>query len=425
MYLTSLDLANRALLHYGEAFIVNIDEDSKANDKLSFTYDKLRRAELRRNVWKFAIRKCPMRALETTTMLLDPVEWDAAAVYTLGSIIKDENGFFWRSMIPENLNNDPLTSAGAWEAYFGPAVVHEYDDSQSYLAGELVYKAVGTGGYVVFVSLESDNEDDPADYVNNAAYSATVTYHQGQVSYSGGFMWRSLIELNTGNTPAEAPTAHDMTATYSTGQQVTATDGFIYTSAINGNIGFNPVGDDGSHWTATGSPAAWTKVPTIYGSSTKWLPVFASIRSLGLIWPIGAGPLSNSSNRNVYRLPAGHLRYADQNPKAGSVSSLGGPTGKSYKDWEFEGDYIITTQQAFVYRFVADITDVTKMDDMFCEGLSARMAFETCEAITQSGSKKRDIGAAYTKFMNEARVVNAIELGPVEPDEDDYISCRQ
>ncbi len=64
------------------------------------------------------------------------------------------------------------------------------------------------------------------------------------------------------------------------------------------------------------------------------------------------------------------------------------------------------------------------MDDMFCEGLAARMALETCEQITQSNEKKKDAAAVYKYFMTEARLVNAIEAGSVETPEDDYLTCR-
>ena len=75
-------------------------------------------------------------------------------------------------------------------------------------------------------------------------------------------------------------------------------------------------------------------------------------------------------------------------------------------------------------RFVADTIDVTTFDDMFCEGLAARIAESVCQILTQSDAKLRTIAGEYQKFMGEARTVNAIETGPVEPPIDDFISCR-
>lgn len=422
-FLDSLDIANRACQHIGCPRIDNPDEDSKPNSEISFVYDKLRRAELRRNAWRFSIRSVALRAVDTTTMILDPREWDATVTYFFGSIVKDTNGLLWQSNIAENFNNDPVKTQ-AWDRYFGPMTVSPWVTGTSFFAGELVYKAAGNpGGFVIFMSLTSENEDDPAVAT---AYDALKTYNKGEVISYGGFMWRSVIELNTGISPAEAPLDFDPDTTYSTGQTVVASDGYIYSSVGNGNQGNDPTSDGGVNWTNTTVPKAWTKVPTLYTSSTKWLPIFSGMTNLLFTFPIGAGPISQTTTRNVYRLPAGYIRRANQSPKQGSYSPLGAPAYAGYLDWEFEGDYVITGDIGpIVFKFVADVTEVTKMDDMFCEGLGARIGFETCEAISQSSSKKSDIAAAYQKFMTEARMVNAIETGPEEPPEDDWITCRR
>jgi hypothetical protein len=70
------------------------------------------------------------------------------------------------------------------------------------------------------------------------------------------------------------------------------------------------------------------------------------------------------------------------------------------------------------------VTNVQAFDDMFCEGLAARMGYEGCEDITQSTEKKQLCAQEYARFMGDARVVNAIETGATEPPEDDYIVCR-
>jgi hypothetical protein len=64
------------------------------------------------------------------------------------------------------------------------------------------------------------------------------------------------------------------------------------------------------------------------------------------------------------------------------------------------------------------------MDDMFCEGLGARIGLAVCEPLTQSTAKTNTIAQEYQKFMSEARAVNGIETGAVEPPLDDYIACR-
>jgi hypothetical protein len=64
------------------------------------------------------------------------------------------------------------------------------------------------------------------------------------------------------------------------------------------------------------------------------------------------------------------------------------------------------------------------MDPMFCEGLGARIGLEICEPLTQSDSKLGTISQIYKTFMSDARNVNGIETGSVEPPLDDYITCR-
>lgn len=424
-FLDSLDIGNRALRHCGEDFIASVTEDSKRNQEVSFAYDKVRRAELRRNVWRFAIRKAVLRPVDTNTMIVKPSAYNSAAIYLPGAVVKDTNGLLWVSIIPDNQNNTPGDNNDAWDMYFGPLTVEPYDTTgtTAYYAGELVY-APGAlaGSFAVYMSLQSANSDVP---YTATAYDATVTYHRGMVVSYSGSQWRSLIEVNLGVTPADGPADFDITATYAATNTVTGSDNFIYSSVGSGNVGNDPVTDGGIHWTNTNVANAWSRSPTVATSSIKWRVIAADIENLVFNYPIGTGPSSQSETRNVYRLPAGYLREAPQDPKAGSTSYLGAPSGLMYKDWNFEGDYIVSRDvYPIIFRFGADVTKVTEMDDLFCEGLACRIAIAICEALTQSGSKLQTIASAYKLFMGEARLVNAIEEGPVEPEEDDWITCR-
>lgn len=421
-FLDSLDIANRSLQLIGASQIGDINEDSKNNTETAFAYDKVRRAELRRNVWRFAIRKAVLRAIDDTTMILVPSLYDATKTYLPGSIVADANGQAWISMEPDNVNNTP-GDTDVWDMYFGPLAVSLYDSGTTYFAGEIVYKP-GTvaGSYAVFLSLQSANADTP-DVAT--VYDPTVTYNRDDVVSYSGSQWRSLIEVNLGITPADGPLAFDIGATYSIGQTVTASDNFIYSSVGNGNIGNDPTTDGGVHWTNTAVANAWSRSPVIGVSSIKWRVLAATIKNLSFSYPIGSGPCSQTTTRNVFRLPCGYLREAPQDPKAGSNSYLGAPTGLAYNDWLFEGDYLVSSETGvIVFRFVADVTDVSAMDDMFCEGLACRIATAICETITQSGAKLQTIASSYKLFMGEARTVNAIEEGSEEPPIDDYLACR-
>lgn len=423
MFIDSLDIANRGCQHLGVTRIANSTEDSVQNAEMSFAYDKLRRAELRRNTWRFATKKAVLRPIDTTTFLLQPSQWLGGIQYLPGSVVADSNGQLWVSNQANNVGNDP-NSTDVWDCYFGLMTVDAYDTTggTAYYAGDLVYIQNGDSSYNIYLSLQNSNTEVP-----NVAdvWSATATYSQDQtVSYSG-LQWRSLIALNTNNIPAAGPANWSAAQDYSYGSEVTGIDGFIYSCNLNGTTGVNPVTDDGTFWFNRGTPNAWTALPALPVSSSIWVPLYASLISFNFVYPIGVGPVSQAMTKNIFRLPAGFLRQAPQDPKAGINSFLGAPAYNTQNDWLLEGNFLISQQATpIILRFIADVQKVSDMDDLFCEGLGARMGLETCEIITNSTAKQQTCNNAYTKFMGEARTVNAIETGPVEPPEDDYITCR-
>lgn len=422
-FLDSLDIANRTCQHLGATRISSPSEDSVNNAEIAFAYDKLRRAELMRNTWKFAIKKAVLRPIDTTTFLVAPALWNAGTQYLPGSIVSDQNGMLWVTTEANNIGNDPnLTNA--WDGYYGSLTADAYDTTggTAYFSGDLVYVQNTDGSYNIYMSLQQANTEAP-----NApdAWSAADTYQQDEtVSYSGQ-QWRSLIALNTNNAPVQGPANWVASQTYAISIQVTGTDGFIYTSVGNGNLGNNPVADNGANWTNTDTPNAWTMAPVIPASSSLWVPLYASLVSFNFVYPIGTGPLSQETTKNVFHLPANYLRKAPQDPKAGQYTFLGAPAYNTADDWLIEGDFLLSQcSTPIILRFVADVINVNEMDDMFCEGLAARIGVETCEIITNSNAKQQTCNNAYNKFMGEARVVNAIENGPVQPPEDNYLTCR-
>jgi hypothetical protein len=314
-----VDIANRALQHLGASRIVSFDDDSKNAAAVQFNYEKLRRAELRRNVWRFAIRRTAIRPIDVNTLLLAAPAW-AAGTYQMADIVT-HNDDTW-------ISNGPTTGEPGvdtvWKPYFGPTTVMQW----------------------------------------TAGTPTNTAYFTGELVYVAG-----------------SPHA-------------------IYFSAINGNAG---------------TP----------GVDAAWVPINCDTSTLTFLYPVQAGPVSQSTTRNVYMLPNNFLRVAPQNPKGGSSSFLGSPSGDAYSDWEYESSFIVTRDaDPIILRFVANVTNVQIMDSMFCEGLAARIAIETCEEITQSSEKLQACVALYKQFMGEAREVNSIETGSDEPALDDYITAR-
>lgn len=427
---TAVDIANRALDHVGGDAIADFTENSLRASITGRVYDKLRQAELRRNVWTFARRKVVLRALDDNTRILAPALWVAGTTYFVGSIVADDNGTAWISVIPDNLGNDPQNST-AWQQYFGPMSVSLYDSSQSYYSGELVYTTPGDGTARVYLSLQTGNTDDPA---TPTAWSATAVYQKNQVATYSATPYMSRIDFNTNQTPSALTAAADWASstTYAINDYATGSDGVTYQSTGNGNVGNDPISDGGVNWTSLDVLTPWQ--PSFVGGagSLKWLqiggtefPNGVGLSGQNIVYPIGSGPWTQSSTANVYRLPAGFLRKAPTAPKDGLISILGVPGNPIADDWLFQGGYIISRQNGpIILSFVADTSDVRAMDPMFCEGLAARIGLSVCERLTQSADKIKVIAAAYEKFMTEARLTNSIETGAEEPPLDDWIATR-
>ena len=480
-------------------------EISVQASECAFVYDKVRRAELRRNVWRFATRLCVLRPFSATTMQLNPVLWSSLTTYFIGSLVSDAQGALWQSQIADNLNNQPGNS-NAWELYFGPLVCDRFDPTQSYYSGDVVYVAPGDGTYLVYVSTMQSNGLSPT---NPAVWLATNTYFKDDVvvvfpawavgtTYavgatvidSAGNLWTSIVTGNVGHTPSSSPAqwvAYPPPAVFPGGEnayysgysnaptgggapltfgtQPTATgiaewsplttytlgqlvdyDGIQYVAfGAVANLNLVPPSNTGS-WAPISrgtyyqslvdlnqnqppatSAGAWTTVLTqssSNGPGWELLPAM-SLTSPMLVYPLGSGPSQQSATRNVFALPSNFLREAPQDPKAGSTSYLGSPSGLMYTDWEYQGNYLISrTAYPIVYRFVADVTLVPTFDDMFCEGLGALIGESTCERITQSDAKVQVCQRIYMQKITEARAVNGIETGSTEPAEDDFITCR-
>ncbi len=434
-----LDIQNRALQHCGASRISSTSEVSKNQSETLFAYNLLRDSEMRRNVWTFATRRAVIRAIDTTTMLLVPGTWAITETYLVGSIVQ-WNGQWYSATRNVPVAQEPdLTGSGSdeqayWTQYFGPRTVTQWtfnaDQSSpqpwasnvTYAAGAL---AIGSDNYE-YNSVTNGNLNH-----NPVGDGGVHWTKQGQIATNGGYFAGELVyyptgpapeiyvSLNTGNSdiPTTVP-LWDATAVYDIGDVVVYSS-VTYQSTIDLNVNQTPTG--AGDWVAV--PA--TQPDQRFG--INWLKLgHATVRSLQFTYPIGSGPITQSATRNVYVLPYGFLREAPQDPKAGSTSYLGAPSGLSYDDWVFENGCIVTREvYPITLRFVADITDVALMDPMFCEGLAARVALEVCEPLTQSTSKLKNIGTAYDRFMGEARLVNGIEQGATESPEDDYITCRR
>ena len=362
--------------------------------------------------------------------------WASGTSYSKGNGALYTDGNVYVSLANSNLNNIPPSSPADWillptltlqsqlmpTALFsappatGTTPIDEWQPETVYSLGSFaIYKAA------VYVSLASANT---ANYPNSSSQWAAVT---------NGTLYQSLIDLNQGNSPSSTPANWSAVTSYSIGNTVAASDGYNYTSLVNSNLNNNPANNANPTDWLQGSYTAWTTTIGAGGGNSQWLEIGGAAfpNGVGLTaigantWPIGSGPLSQTATKNAYRLPAGYLRRAPQDPSAGRISWLGVPGNLPATDWSYEGSYITTWNGApIVLRFVADVQNVQEFPDLFCEGLGCRIGLEVCEPLTQSTAKLQGIGQQYKLFMTEARTVGGIEAGPIEPPLDDLITCR-
>jgi hypothetical protein len=118
---------------------------------------------------------------------------------------------------------------------------------------------------------------------------------------------------------------------------------------------------------------------------------------------------------NSYALPAGHLRLLPPYPVDNSP----------YRDWMVESGKVLTNDSSPLnVRCVMQITDANAMHPLFREALSTKIAFELCEELTQSNTKKEALRTDYEAIVRRARKANAIESVPAESAEDPWITGR-
>jgi hypothetical protein len=375
-YLDPIDISNRALQHCGTPRFIDktqgFNEDSVQASACGFAYGKQRRFELRRNIWRFSIRWAVLRPITDTSRLLAPTLWAAGTTYAYGALVTDVAGVIWQSLRHGNIANEP-GKVNYWELYTGPLSIPEWVSTESYFRGDVVYQQDGDGGFTVFMSLEPQNTDNPA---TPNAYDDEVTYRKGDLVLYDSVVYQSSIDFNLNNQP-------DI------------------------------------------SSSAWTTSNRRGTGSEKWVQLSCDLIDQPVIVPASHGPTQSSAGRYLFRYPANYLRTAVQDPKRGVMTPYGGPGNRWPNDWMPEGDYFSSmTATPIVLRFVADIQNVQAFDDMFCEGLAAKLALAIAPTVTQDSVDTNRIAAEYQKWMTEARTVNAIEQGSVEATEDEYITAR-
>ena len=93
--------------------------------------------------------------------------------------------------------------------------------------------------------------------------------------------------------------------------------------------------------------------------------------------------------------------------------------------WTVEGRKILTDEGTVLnLRYQKREEDPNQYDALLQEALAARLAFEMCEEITQSNTKKDSAFRDYEDLMDQAQLRDSQEQSPAELYEDDWINVR-
>ena len=118
---------------------------------------------------------------------------------------------------------------------------------------------------------------------------------------------------------------------------------------------------------------------------------------------------------NYVTLPTGWLRVLPPDPSE----------NMNDRDWVIEGGKLLTNDTMPInIRCVMKVEDPNLMDPMFRESLSAKLAYELAEPLTQSNEKKQAMDADFKRSIEDAKKANAIEKVPQVAAEGTWITAR-
>lgn len=102
------------------------------------------------------------------------------------------------------------------------------------------------------------------------------------------------------------------------------------------------------------------------------------------------------------------------------------PLTRSKGPWHVEANSILTDLGApLQIKYVMRVDNSGLFDPLFVECFAARLAFEACETLTQSGTKKQAASEEYKTALSEAARCNAIENPPEELPRGTWLDSRE
>lgn len=93
-------------------------------------------------------------------------------------------------------------------------------------------------------------------------------------------------------------------------------------------------------------------------------------------------------------------------------------------EYQVEGRSILANGSLLRIRYLARIDDPNQYETLFIDTLAARLAYELCEAVTQSNTKKEALWAEYEDALTRAKRADGQENPPQVFSEDEWIAVR-
>lgn len=127
----------------------------------------------------------------------------------------------------------------------------------------------------------------------------------------------------------------------------------------------------------------------------------------------------------AYQKPSDCLRFVQVNDYFCIPSLVNYAAGVDSEPYRIEGQTIATDFAApLKVRYIRRVSNSGEFDACFIEAFAADLAFECCEAITQSNTKKESLREDRRNAILDAIRSNAIELPPQDVQDDAWIMSR-
>lgn len=123
-----------------------------------------------------------------------------------------------------------------------------------------------------------------------------------------------------------------------------------------------------------------------------------------------------------YLLPADFISFIGTDDQSVGVTSTGGSGEFRSDGFRIEGEYImsnVSNSLRIVYIFRNE--DTAKYDTLFVEALASLMAYEACERITQSNTKKAELLRDFETTIRRAQKRDGLEDDAVDYPEDSWV----